>query len=88
MVQYHVTLALLPIRAGFPVFWNASQKRYTATQPHSHRSSVSSDSLPLSYFKLDVRGLSSALPIGGRVISTRAPQPLELKRSARDRTMI
>jgi hypothetical protein len=39
---------LLPIRAGFLVTWSAWQKRY--------RSSVSSDTLPLSHFKLDVRG--------------------------------
>jgi hypothetical protein len=30
---------------------------HTATQPHSHRSSISSDRLQLSYFKLGVRGL-------------------------------
>jgi hypothetical protein len=31
--------------------------RPLAKVPHSHRSSVSSDTLPLSHLKLDVRGL-------------------------------
>jgi hypothetical protein len=50
-------LALLPIRAGFQVSLIAWQKRRTATRLHSHRSSVSGDWLPLSYFKLGVRSL-------------------------------
>jgi hypothetical protein len=47
--------ALLLIRAGFRVSRSAWQKCRTATPPHSHRSSVSSDRLQLSYFKLGVR---------------------------------
>jgi hypothetical protein len=34
-----------------------AQYSHTATQPHSHRSNLSSDRLQLSYSKLGVRGL-------------------------------
>jgi hypothetical protein len=52
-------LALLPVRAGFSGVRERLAKapyNHTATQLHSHRSSVS-DTLPLSRFRLDVRGL-------------------------------
>jgi hypothetical protein len=82
-------LALLPIRAGFWVSLSAWQKRHTATRLHSHRPSVSGNWLPLSYFKLGVRSLFIGHSLaGGLRISTTARQPLELERSARDRTII
>ena len=76
----------LSIRAGFRVSWGAWQKRCSATLPHSHRSSVSSNILQLSCFKLGVRGpCRLALLAGGLGICTEAQQPLERKCSARDR---
>jgi hypothetical protein len=53
-------LALLPIRAGFRVSLSAWQKRRTATRLHSHRSSVSGNWLPLSYFLSSVYRASSS----------------------------
>jgi hypothetical protein len=53
-------LALLLIRAGCPGALGKSAVRphgHTATQPHGRRSSISSDRLQLSYFKLAVRVL-------------------------------
>jgi hypothetical protein len=81
--------ALLPIRASFWMFWGAWQKRRSATQLHSHRSSVSSCRLQLSCFQLGVRGPRRlALLADGLGISTEAQQPLELNRNTRDRIMI
>jgi hypothetical protein len=66
-----------------------NEPTHTATQPRSHRSSVSSGRSQLSCFKLRVRGPPRlALLAGGLGISTDARQPLELKCSARDRMMI
>lgn len=65
--------ALLPIRAGFRVSWSTWQKRRSATQPRSHRFSVSSDRLQLSCFQLGVRGPRRlALLAGGLRTSTEA----------------
>jgi hypothetical protein len=58
-------------------------ERHTAAQPHSHRPSVSNDRLQLSYFKLGVRGQQADFRI-----STKAREPLELKRIARDNIMM
>jgi hypothetical protein len=51
--------ALLLIRAGFWVYKHLVKlpHGHTATQPLSRRFSVSSDTSPLSRFKLDVQGL-------------------------------
>jgi hypothetical protein len=77
------------------VFWTGSaapsratevNERHTAAQPHSHRPSVGNNRLQLSYFKLGVRGLS--IQKADFRISTKAREPLELKRSARDKIMI
>jgi hypothetical protein len=62
---------------------------HTATQPHSHRSTVSRHKLQLSCFKLSMRDFPYlAFLAGGLGTSTEAQQPLEPKRSARDRMMI
>ena len=75
-----------PRPAPNPSAW---QKCCTATSPHSHRSSVSSNRLQLSCFELGVRVLLYlALLPGGLGISTEAQQPLKLKRSPRDRMII
>jgi hypothetical protein len=79
------------------VFWTSSaapshatevNERHTAAQPHSHTPSVSNDILQLSCFKLGVRGLFIKQGDFRITCSTKAPEPLELKRSARDKIII
>jgi hypothetical protein len=76
-----------------PVFGCPSALGKSAVQPHNYTATdlinVNSDRLQLSCFKLGARDLSYlALLAGGLAFSTVARQPLELKRSARDRMMI
>jgi hypothetical protein len=61
------------------MFWLGSAAPSRATE-------VSNDRLHLSYFKLDVRSLS--IQQADVRISTKAQEPLKLKRSARDKIKI
>jgi hypothetical protein len=94
MTYAAANLALLPIRAGFRGPRALGKKfarplSHTATQPHGHRPSISSDRLQLSYFKLSLRGSPHLTLLSRRLrTSTEARQPLEFKCIARDRMMI
>jgi hypothetical protein len=90
-----IALCMMMVGCVKAVFWTGSaapsrtteiNKRHTAAQPHSHRPSVSNDRLQLSYFRLGVRGLF--IQQADFRISTKAREPLELKRSTRDKIMI